>query len=64
MAVHTDGTMDVLVNGKLERRGYTANYDTPPGFMQQTREVPLHAADEEVIWTMGGDIPRIIKIRD
>lgn len=60
MAIHEDGTMDVKVDGKMERRRYSINHSGPdlmgrsiPAFDQYEPET---RDDEMVMRTISGDV--------
>lgn len=67
MAVHEDGTMDVRVDDKPERRRYSINVDS--GFSNrylermQSKYEPELRDGEEVFWSIGDDIPTIVTVR-
>lgn len=58
--IHADGTMDVWVDGKLERRPYTRQ---DSGSVWQRYEPDYSLEHEHVVYQIGSDIPTIVRIR-
>lgn len=63
--IHADGTMDVNVNGKVERRKYSINRDAEFNnryFARiQSRYMPETTGNERVFWTHTSDVPTIVQ---
>lgn len=60
--VFNDGTMEVMIDGKKCIR-LVDHVDVAKGY-ELARVVPWHGSNEEVIWTVGSDIPMIVKVRE
>lgn len=72
MVIHDDNaTMEVEINGKIERRPFTVQFQQDrlrrgpdgPFQTQQARRVPEISSDERIVERIGIDIPLIIKVR-
>lgn len=67
MAVYENGTMDVRVDGNIERRRYSINADAPFSnrYMErmQTKYQPELRDGEECFFTIADDIPTIVACR-
>lgn len=59
MTVHADGTMDVLIDGKTERRTYHVRKDIDPR-VSWVEYVPDLREGEHLVMTLGSPIPTII----
>lgn len=64
MAVHDNGTMDVRIDGKIERRRFSVNRDAPftNRYLDrmQTKYEPELRDGEEAFFSIGDDIPTIV----
>lgn len=67
--IYDDGTMDVYIDGKLERRRYShteRSLDWMPNPMNGLRpslDYPELLDGEQAVFVLTEDIPRIIKVR-
>ena len=63
--IYDNGTMDVRIDGKVERRRYSINCEAPFSnrYMErmQTKYQPELRDGEEAFWMCGDDIPTIVK---
>jgi len=61
MAIHDDGTMDVNIDGKIERRKYVVTPSGPWPLPHRERCEP-ELNDGEHLWHIAGeDVPQIVK---
>lgn len=64
MAIHEDGTMDVLVDGRSERRRYSINVDAPFENRYiarvQSKYAPELREGEEAMYMLDSDTPVIV----
>lgn len=62
MAVHShDRTMDVKIDGKVVRR--PIDYIDVTARRPEHRNIPVVNDDEEIFWSVGDDVPMIMKVR-
>lgn len=65
--IHDDGTMDVMHNGKVERRKFTVVLDhygaKLPLIGRITKYEPDLAPDEQVCYFVGQEVPVIIDVK-
>ena len=59
MTVYNDGTMDVMIGGKVERRTYTIRRDIDPR-VSWVEYIPDLREGEHLVTTLGSPIPTIV----
>ena len=58
MTIHADGTMDVRIDGTIQRRPYQVNLCGT----SHNPYCPEQRDGERVVWTMGDLVPTIVRL--